>query len=155
MVCCELGLDEKVTRALEELGATGYTTCRGILGKGATGPKQDNAIWPGSNVVVHACVPDEMVPAIVEGVRAARDEYLKDAGVPGFRATGAAVAVTALREMSQRGRGCWPDGEVHGSMPAATGGGLRQAAGEGVLHSGQREGVRCVGNWASLRMSFC
>jgi len=80
MVCCESGLDEKVTRVLDELGATGYTTCRGILGKGATGPKQDNPIWPGSNVVVHACMPDELVPAVVERVRAARDEYVKTPG---------------------------------------------------------------------------
>ncbi len=80
IVCCESGLDEKVTQALDELGATGYTVCQGILGKGATGPRRDNPIWPGSNVVVHACVPDEMVPVIVERVRVARDEYLRTPG---------------------------------------------------------------------------
>jgi hypothetical protein len=80
MICCESGLDEKVTEALEETGAAGYTICRGILGKGTTGPKQDNPVWPGSNVVIHACLPDELVALIVDRVRAARDEYIKPPG---------------------------------------------------------------------------
>jgi Nitrogen regulatory protein P-II len=80
MVCCDQGLDEKVVEALEALGASGYTVCAGAKGRGATGPKLDNPVWPGSNVVVHACVGDEIIPALVERVRAVRDDYLKRPG---------------------------------------------------------------------------
>ena len=80
MVCCESGLDEAVVSALEEVGAGGYTVCRSLTGSGATGRKHDNPIWPGSVVVIHTCVGEELIPAIVDRVRAARDEYVKTPG---------------------------------------------------------------------------
>jgi hypothetical protein len=80
MVCCESGLDEKVVAALEELGVSGYTLCAGATGKGSTGVKRNSAIWPGSNVIVHTCVAEEIIPEFVARVRAARDEYLRTPG---------------------------------------------------------------------------
>ena len=80
MVCCESGLDEKVVAALEDLGAPGYTVCEGLKGLGSTGPKHDTPIWPGSSVVVHTCIEDELVPQVVERVREARDSHLKRPG---------------------------------------------------------------------------
>ena len=80
IMCCESGLDEKATDVLDDLGAPGYTVCRQALGKGKTGMKHNNPIWPGCNSVVHACVPDEMVPEIIDRVRQARDEYVKTPG---------------------------------------------------------------------------
>ena len=84
MICCESGLDAKVVEALDELGAPGYTVCTGSTGKGATGPKQNNPVWPGSNVIVHTCVPEPMIPPIVDRVRAARDDYVKQPGCKVF-----------------------------------------------------------------------
>ena len=80
MICCESGLDEKVTQILDQLEAPGYTVCRQATGKGGTGPKHNNPIWPGSVSVVHACVPDDLVAETVDRVREARDSYLKRPG---------------------------------------------------------------------------
>ena len=84
MICCESGLDLKVVQALDELKVPGYTVCRGSTGKGTTGPKQDNPVWPGSNVIVHTCVTEETIPGIVARVREARDDYVKQPGCKVF-----------------------------------------------------------------------
>ena len=80
MICCESGLDLKAVEALDELGVPGYTVCRGSTGRCETGPKHDNPVWPGSNVIIHTCVQDELIPEVVTRVRAARDDYVKQPG---------------------------------------------------------------------------
>jgi hypothetical protein len=84
MICCESGLDLKVVETLDELQVPGYTVCKGSTGKGVTGRKQDSPVWPGSNVIVHTCVSDELIPTIVERVRGARNDYVKQPGCKVF-----------------------------------------------------------------------
>lgn len=54
---------------LKEKGVSGYTVIPNVIGAGKTGLKMGDRVHPGASVVVVAVVPDEVVPALMDGIR--------------------------------------------------------------------------------------
>jgi len=67
-IICEASVDTRIMEMLERLEAPGYTRFTGAIGHGRRGRREGTPIWPGLNSLVMTCVPEELVPRILEGL---------------------------------------------------------------------------------------
>lgn len=67
-IICEASVDERIMEMLEHLGAPGYTRFTGAIGNGRRGRREGTPIWPGLNSILMTCVPETLVPHILEGL---------------------------------------------------------------------------------------
>lgn len=80
-VIVESGIESQLMETLADLGVEHYTLFQQIEGKGETGHKQGNAIFPGINHVVMIAMAEEIIPPLVERLHEIRDSYIVKPGV--------------------------------------------------------------------------
>jgi hypothetical protein len=82
----ETMLDRDIIKVLEGVRVPGYTKFSGVSGLGKTGRHEGNQIWPGSNTIVIAMVPEEVVKDIVSKLEVVKSSYHKKVGLKVFAA---------------------------------------------------------------------
>jgi hypothetical protein len=80
----ETMLDQDIIKVLEGVKAPGYTKFSGVSGLGKTGRHEGTQIWPGSNTIVFAVVPEEMVKDIVSKLEVLKSSFHKKVGLKVF-----------------------------------------------------------------------
>ncbi len=85
MAIYNIGVDEEVTEAMETMGVTCFTKMPRVVGKGkTTGPRLDDAVWPGANTMVLYVLSDECAQAVMKAFEHLRATIGKKAGVKAF-----------------------------------------------------------------------
>jgi nitrogen regulatory protein PII len=85
MAVYNIGVDEEVMAAMEEMGVTCFTKMPRVLGKGqTTGPRLDDAVWPGANTMAFFVLPDARAQAVMKAFAHLRATIGKKAGVKAF-----------------------------------------------------------------------
>jgi len=77
MVFYESGIDESMTAVLERLRVEGWSKYEGGTGAGRKGLRLNDAIWPGTNNLLLAAMPDERVRPFLDALSALKREYLR------------------------------------------------------------------------------
>ncbi|MCL6646780.1 MAG: hypothetical protein K6U89_00410 [Chloroflexi bacterium] len=65
--------EDEVRRLLDAAGAPGWTEVRRLIGRGESGLRLGNTIWPGNNAALFCAVPCELADRIASALR----EYLE------------------------------------------------------------------------------
>jgi hypothetical protein len=65
--------EDEVRRLLDAAGAPGWTEVRRLVGRGESGLRLGNTIWPGNNAALFCAVPSDLADQIVVALR----EYLE------------------------------------------------------------------------------
>lgn len=85
MAVYNIGVDEDVTRAMEELGVTCFTKVPRVTGQGkTTGPRLDDAVWPGANTMAFFVLSQADAARVMEAFRYLRSTIGVKAGVKAF-----------------------------------------------------------------------
>lgn len=85
MAVYNIGVDEEITRAMEELGVSCFTKVPRVTGQGkTTGPRLDDAVWPGANTMALFVLPDGKAAQVMEAFRYLRSTVGVKAGVKAF-----------------------------------------------------------------------
>lgn len=77
MLVYDTGAEALVEEALAKVGANGWTRITDVVGKGRTGVRMGDPIFPGTNNMMIAVVEDDQVPALHAELAAIPDEFLK------------------------------------------------------------------------------
>ena len=73
-VVYNVSIDDDVQSALEGAGIVEYTRIPRCQGVGrVTGPRRDDAVWPGFNAMVLAVVEDGAAPGVLAALQALRE----------------------------------------------------------------------------------
>lgn len=80
-IIAESGVETQLMETFEQLGIENYTLFEQIEGKGETGRKQGNAIFPGINHVIMVAVPEDVIDPLVERLHEIRDSYIVTPGM--------------------------------------------------------------------------
>ncbi len=85
MAVYNIGVDEEIMASMEEMGVTCFTKIPRVVGKGkTTGPRLDDAVWPGANTLALFVLPDERAQAVMEAFKHLRATIGQKAGVKAF-----------------------------------------------------------------------
>jgi len=85
MAVYNIGVDEEVMAAMDELGVTCFTKLPRVVGKGqTTGPRLDDAVWPGANTVTLFVLPDDRAQRVMAALGHLRGTIGKKAGLKAF-----------------------------------------------------------------------
>jgi nitrogen regulatory protein PII len=85
MAVYNIGVDEEVMAAMDELGVTCFTKVPRVVGKGkATGPRLDSAVWPGANTLALFVLPDDRAQVVMRAFEHLRSTIGKKAGIKAF-----------------------------------------------------------------------
>lgn len=85
MAVYNIGVDEEVMAEMEAMGVTCFTKIPRVVGKGrTTGPRLDDAVWPGANAMALFVLPDERAQAVMNAFAQLRATVGKKAGVKAF-----------------------------------------------------------------------
>jgi len=85
MAVYNIGVDEEVMATMESMGVTCFTKMPRVVGKGkTTGPRLDDAVWPGANAMALFVLPDERAQAVMNAFSQLRATIGKKAGVKAF-----------------------------------------------------------------------
>lgn len=79
IIICESALEGQITKLLDETDAY-YSIFHDVIGKGRTGKKENNPIWPGINMMFYASVPEEKIPKITSEIEEIKKSYRKTPG---------------------------------------------------------------------------
>lgn len=77
MIIYDTGAEALVEEALDKTGATGWTRITDVIGKGRTGLRMGDPIFPGQNNVMFAAVEDEIIAPLKEELLGIPDEFIK------------------------------------------------------------------------------
>lgn len=75
MVVYDEGMEEDVQEVLEQLEAMGYTKLLGAQGRGRSGPRMGDPIWPGLNNILCVALPASEVPDFLQRIRQLRSRF--------------------------------------------------------------------------------
>ena len=85
MAVYNIGVDEEIMAAMEEMGVTCFTKMPRVVGKGkTTGSRLDDAVWPGANTMALFVLPDERASDVMRAFGHLRATIGKKAGVKAF-----------------------------------------------------------------------
>jgi nitrogen regulatory protein PII len=85
MAVYNIGVDEEVMTAMEEMGVVCFTKVPRVVGSGkTTGPRLDDTVWPGANTMALFVLPDERAQAVMKAFAHLRATVGKMAGVKAF-----------------------------------------------------------------------
>lgn len=85
MAVYNIGVDEEVMTAMREMGVECFTKVPRVVGAGkTTGPRLDNAVWPGANTMAFFVLPDEHAQTVMKAFEHLRATIGKKAGVKAF-----------------------------------------------------------------------
>lgn len=85
MAIYNIGIDEEVTAAMDELGVTSFTKVPRVIGAGqSTGPRLDDAVWPGANTLALYVLPADRAPLVMDAFRHLRATVGQQAGLKAF-----------------------------------------------------------------------
>ena len=85
MAVYNIGVDEEIMSAMEEMGVSCFTKIPRVIGNGkTTGPRLDDAVWPGANTVAMFVLPDERAQAVMKAFEHLRATIGQKAGVKAF-----------------------------------------------------------------------
>lgn len=85
MAVYNIGVDEEVMEAMDEMGVTCFTKMPRVVGKGqTTGPRLDDAVWPGANTLALFVLPDARAQEVMEAFGHLRATIGRKAGVKAF-----------------------------------------------------------------------
>ncbi|HNX33496.1 MAG TPA: hypothetical protein PKM57_02640 [Kiritimatiellia bacterium] len=85
MAVYNIGVDEEIMAAMDEMGVTCFTKMPRVVGRGkTTGPRLDDAVWPGANTMALFVLPDERAQAVMSAFEHLRATVGKKAGVKAF-----------------------------------------------------------------------
>ena len=85
MAVYNIGVDGEVMAAMDELGVSCFTKIPRVVGKGkTTGPRLDDAVWPGANKIALFVLPDEQAKVVMGAFAHLRATIGKKAGVKAF-----------------------------------------------------------------------
>ncbi|MCS7001368.1 MAG: hypothetical protein NZ518_00825 [Dehalococcoidia bacterium] len=75
MVVFPEAAETDVRQVIEQSGVPGWTQVRNLVGSGVSGPHLGTPIWPGHNAAFFTAVPDDVVGAVVTGLKAYVDAH--------------------------------------------------------------------------------
>lgn len=85
MAVYNIGVDEEIMAAMEEMGVTCFTKMPRVVGTGkTTGPRLDNAVWPGANTMALFILPDGRASDVMRAFEHLRATIGRKAGVKAF-----------------------------------------------------------------------
>ena len=85
MAVYNIGVDEEVMAAMEELGVTCFTKVPRVVGTGkTTGPRLDDAVWPGANTMAFFVLPEGREEVVMQAFAHLRGTIGKKAGIKAF-----------------------------------------------------------------------
>jgi len=85
MAVYNIGVDEEVMEAMDEMGVTCFTKMPRVVGKGrTTGPRLDDAVWPGANTLALFVLPDGRAQEVMKAFGHLRATIGRKAGVKAF-----------------------------------------------------------------------
>jgi nitrogen regulatory protein PII len=85
MAVYNIGVDDEVSAAMAEMGVTCFTKVPRVTGRGrSTGPRLDDAVWPGANTMALFVLPDDRAQAVMRAFEHLRAGIGKKAGVKAF-----------------------------------------------------------------------
>lgn len=79
VIICDTALEGEITEILEKKNLN-YSKFHNVLGKGRTGKKENNPIWPGINMMFYILVSEEIIPEIVKNIKEVQKSYRKTPG---------------------------------------------------------------------------
>lgn len=79
IIICESALEGQITKLLDEMEVY-YSKFHNVPGKGRTGKKENNPIFPGINMMFHIVVSEEKIPKITSEVEEIKKSYRKTPG---------------------------------------------------------------------------
>ena len=84
-IAYDIVLDAQILALLKKRGVVHFTRWPRLTGSGpASGPRMDDAVWPGANAMVVTVQPDETVDALLPVLQAFRDEVSALTGIYAF-----------------------------------------------------------------------
>jgi hypothetical protein len=84
IIIYETMIDQDVIKMLEGIRVPGYTKFSGVSGLGKTGRHDGTQIWPGSNTIVLAVVPEELINDLVGKLEILKASFHKKVGLKVF-----------------------------------------------------------------------
>ena len=85
MAVYNIGVDDEIMAAMDEMGVTCFTKTPRVVGTGkTTGPRLDNSVWPGANTMALFVLADERAQAVMKAFDHLRATIGKKAGVKAF-----------------------------------------------------------------------
>lgn len=77
MIVYDTGAEPLVEKALETVGADAWTRITEVVGKGRTGLRMGDPVFPGYNNVMMAVIPDEILEPLKKELAGIPDEFIK------------------------------------------------------------------------------
>jgi Nitrogen regulatory protein P-II len=74
-------IEDSMIQLVEDLEVPGFTRFTDLQGRGGRGPKQLNPIFPGSNNVLLAAMPDEQAERVRRAIRRLQSSFRIKPGV--------------------------------------------------------------------------
>lgn len=85
MAVYNISVDAEVMEAMDEMGVVCFTKMPRVVGKGKkTGPRLDDAIWPGVNTLSLFVLPDERAQAVMDAFEHLRATIGRKTGIKAF-----------------------------------------------------------------------
>jgi nitrogen regulatory protein PII len=81
IIICDTALEGEITKFLEKENLN-YSKFHNVLGKGRTGKKENNPIWPGLNMMFYILTKEEFITKITDEIKEIQKLYIK---VPGCK----------------------------------------------------------------------
>ncbi|MCC6483226.1 MAG: hypothetical protein IT209_00135 [Armatimonadetes bacterium] len=77
IIIYDTGAESLVEEALEEVGASAWTRVTDVVGKGRTGLRMGDPVFPGVNNVMLCVIEDEQVEPLRQRLLSVPDEFIK------------------------------------------------------------------------------
>jgi len=81
LVIVETGVEAETLEALESLDLEHYTRFEQIKGRGETGRKDGDAVFPGINTVLMMAMHEDKIPPLIEALHKVRDQFIITPGM--------------------------------------------------------------------------
>ncbi len=77
MIVYDTGAESLVEEALDKVGAGGWTRVTDVIGKGRTGLRAGDPIFPGTNNMMFSVIEDDQVEPLQSELATIPDEFIK------------------------------------------------------------------------------